>query len=182
MSSPFVFNVVALLRSGPGGALPEQRTQTGPSPVRIGPEMIALPEGGEVTVAATFTSLGEGVLVDADVTGQLHGQCVRCLRELSPQLDLRVSQLFTDSPGFITGDPEEDADAGSGDEVPQINGDEIDLLQSVIDEAGLSLPFNPTCEGGCPDDETDVPAPDGVSGEENEGRVDPRWSGLEKFL
>ena len=52
-----------------------------------------------------------------------------------------------------------------------------------IDEAVLSLPFNPTCEGGCDSQATGVPAPDGVSGEQpEEERVDPRWAGLEKFL
>lgn len=181
MSSPFVFNVAALLRGGSGAVMPEQRTQTGPTPVRIGPEMIAIPEGAEVTVAATLTPLGEGILVDADVTGQLSGQCVRCLRELHPQLDLHVSQVFSDSPDFIVGDPDEDE--GGGDEVPEVIDDEIDLLQSVVDEAGLNLPFNPTCEGGCPTDgETEVPPPDGVSGEDEKNLPDPRWAGLEKFL
>ena len=37
MKSPFVFDVAALLRGNP---LPETRTQSGPSPTRIGPEMI----------------------------------------------------------------------------------------------------------------------------------------------
>lgn len=59
MSSPFIFDVGALLR---GTAMPEQRTQTGPSPTRIGPEMIAIPEGGEVTVAALLTPLGGGIM------------------------------------------------------------------------------------------------------------------------
>ena len=41
MKSPFIFDVAALLR---GSALPEHLTQSGPSPTRIGPEMIAIPE------------------------------------------------------------------------------------------------------------------------------------------
>ncbi len=56
--------------------------------------------------------------------------------------------------------------------------DTVDLEQAFVDEAGLSLPFNPTCQPSCA--ETDVPEPDGVSGEVE--RVDPRWAGLEKFL
>lgn len=83
--------------------------------------------------------------------------------------------VFAISEGFITGDP-----ADEEDDVPSVVGDEIDLLQTVIDEAGVVLPFAPTCEGGC-----DINTPEGVevgvSGEEEE-RVDPRWSGLEKFL
>ena len=168
MTSPFVFTVARL------GDF-EQRTQTGPSPTRIGPEMIGIAEGSEVTVDATLTQLGGGVLVDATVTGRLTGQCVRCLTELNPPLELRVQQVFSGSEDFVTG---EEDDEGEVDELPEIVGDHIDLLQAVIDEAGLSLPFNPTCEGGCDDSET--PSPDGVSGEYQP--VDPRWADLEKFL
>lgn len=181
MSSPFIFNVATLLHGGTSASMPVQRTQTGPTPVRIGPEMIAVPEGGQVSVDATLTPLGEGVLVDADVSARLAGQCARCLRELDRQLDVHVSRVFSASPDFITGEEDGEDHEGSGDEVPELIGDELDLLQTVIDEVVLTLPFSPTCEGGCPAEGSDVPAPDGVSGEEGE-RVDPRWSGLEKFL
>lgn len=158
----------------------EHRTQAGPSPARIGNEMIAVEEGAEVTLAADLTMLGSGILVDADVTAELSGQCVRCLRDLSRELDLHVSQVFSLEDDFVVGDDAEDEE----EDVPQVNdANEIDLEQTVIDEAVLSLPFNPTCEGGCDSRGTDVPAPDGVSGEESEAeRVDPRWAGLEKFL
>ncbi|MDY3127752.1 MAG: YceD family protein [Corynebacterium sp.] len=171
MSSPFTFDVAQLLHE----TMPEQRTQVGPTPERIGLEMIAVPQGGEVTVDATLTPLGEGILVDAHVTGTLEGQCARCLRDLHPQLDISVSQVFSASDDFIGGDPAESDE----DEIPQVVGNSIDLLQTVIDEAGISLPFAPSCGQTC-----DVDTPEGVttgiSGEEE--RLDPRWSGLEKFL
>lgn len=178
MKSPFIFDVAALLR---GSALPEHLTQSGPSPTRIGPEMIAIPEGGKVIVEAQIIPLGGGLAVEADIEAQLLGQCFRCLRELTPTKTLHVSEVFAADPDFVTG---EDA-ADDEDELPMVNQDQIDLLQSVIDEAGLTLPFNPVCEelgyGACQDDET--PAPDGVSEEvEDEEKVDPRWAGLEKFL
>jgi uncharacterized protein len=179
MKSPFVFNVSELLHQGAAG-MPEHRTQTGPSPSRIGNEMIAVEEGAEVTLAADLTMLGSGVLVDADVTAQLSGQCVRCLRDLNRDLNLHVSQVFSLEDDFVGGDDAEDEE----EDVPQVNdANEIDLEQTVIDEAVLSLPFNPACEGGCDSQDTDVPAPDGVSEEQSEEeRVDPRWAGLEKFL
>ncbi len=180
MTNPFKFNVADLIH-GPGATgTPQDRTQTGPAPERIGVEMIAVPAGADVQVAATLTPLGGAVLADAHVTGTLTGQCVRCLRELHPELDLSISQVYATDPDFITGDPDEDSDAGSGDEVPLIDNDELDLLQAVIDEAGLTLPFNPTCEGGC-DMELPEGVTAGVSGEE-EATPDIRWSGLEKFL
>lgn len=173
MNSPFIFDVGALLR---GSAMPEERTQTGPSPTRIGPEMIAIPEGGEVTVAALLTPLGGGVMADADVRATLVGECSRCLRPLSRDHEFHVNVVFSGHDDFITGEAGEDDES---EDVPPVVDEQIDLLQSVIDEAGLTLPFNPVCEGGCPED-TEVPAPDGISGEEE--RVDPRWAGLEKFL
>ena len=157
--NPFIINVADALY---GDGMPVTVTQTGPSPSRIGPEMIAIPEGETVTVEATVIPLGSGVMVDATATATLTGQCVRCLKTLNPTESIRIEQVFSTSDAFITGDAEVDEDTGSGD------------------EAGLSWPFNPTCEPEC-DHDSDVPAPDGVSGEEQE-RVDPRWAGLEKFL
>ncbi len=162
--------------------MPEQRTQTGPAPERIGVEMIAIPKGEDLTVAAILTPLGSGVLVDADISGVLTGECARCLKELHPQLDLHVTQVFAADESFVSGDDADSDDAGSGDEIPEIEDDELDLLQAVIDEAGLNLPFAPVCEDGC-----DIQTPEGVTTgiseeEEEEEKVDPRWAGLEKFL
>ncbi|MCT1451429.1 YceD family protein [Corynebacterium sp. p3-SID1145] len=176
-TNPFIVDVSAAQR---GDGLPVTTTQTGPSPSRIGPEMIAIPEGQEISVESTVTPLGEGVLVDATATVQLKGECVRCLRELTPTETITVSQVFSGSDDFITGDDATSEDEGSGDDVPQIIDDTVNLEQAFVDEVGLSLPFNPVCEPECPED-SEVPSADGVSGEEND-LVDPRWAGLEKFL
>ncbi|MCF4006343.1 YceD family protein [Corynebacterium uropygiale] len=180
MTSPFIFDVADLLRSGD---VPEQRVQTGPAPTRIGVEMIAIPEGAEVTVSATLTPLGDAVMADADVSAALEGECVRCLETMTPPATFHVSGVFSDSPDFVTSAEDEDEDEGENGLLSVENGT-IDLLQLVIDEAGLSLPFNPQCEGGCvaEDSENAVPEPDGVSGEDEKNLPDPRWAGLEKFL
>ncbi len=181
MKSPFVFDVAALLR---GSGIPENIQQSGPSPTRIGPEMIAIPEGGTVDVDAHLIPLGGGISVQATIQAQLKGQCSRCLRELTPFTSLNVSEVFAVDDDFITGDEAEDED-----ELPQVHQDSIDLLQPVIDAAGLNLPFNPLCTelGFSSCDDSDVPAPDGSvddldDDEDGEDTVDPRWAGLEKFL
>lgn len=180
MTSPFIFDVASLLRSSD---VPEQRVQTGPTPTRIGVEMIAIPEGSEVTVSATLTPLGDAVMADADISAALEGECVRCLETMRPPAHFHVSGVFSDSPDFITR-AEDDDDEEAEDGLLHVEDGTIDLLQLVIDEAGLSLPFNPQCEGGCVanDDGDAVPAPDGVSGEDDTQLPDPRWAGLEKFL
>ena len=177
-SSPFVIDVGHVLRDGH----PEPFERTGPAPLRIGAEMIGVEPGAEVTVSGVVTPLGGGVLVDADVTAPLSGTCVRCLADLRENLDVHVSVAFSAGSGFVVDEDGEDAD---DEAVPPIVDDLADLTQSVIDEAVLALPFNPTCEtvedADCAEDETGVPAPDGVSGEE-EAPADPRWAALaEKF-
>lgn len=176
-NNPFEFDVSGVLN---GDGLPETVTHTGPSPSRIGPEMIAIPAGREVEVEATLTPLGSGVMVDATLTAQLEGQCVRCLKELTPTETLRISEVYAADDDFITGDTEEEEDQGSGDEIGRVEDDTVNLEQAFVNEAGLNLPFNPTCQPECEGD-TDVPTPDGISGEEN-NLVDPRWADLEKFL
>lgn len=176
-NNPFEFDVSGVLN---GDGLPETVTHAGPSPSRIGPEMIAIPAGREVEVEATLTPLGSGVMVDATLTAQLEGQCVRCLKELTPTETLRISEVYAADDDFITGDAEEEEDQGSGDEIGRVEGDTVNLEQAFVNEAGLTLPFNPTCQPECEGD-TDVPTPDGISGEEN-NLVDPRWADLEKFL
>lgn len=171
MNSPFVFNCAAVMS---GSGMPQHITQTGPSPERIGLPMIAIDSGSEVTVDATLTSLGSGIMVDATVSAQLSGQCSRCLAELHPMQEFHIHEVFSASDSFIQG-----AEADDEEDVPSVVDDQIDILQSVVDVAGLELPFNPVCEGDCA--ESDVPAPDGIAGEED-NLPDPRWAGLEKFL
>lgn len=170
MTNPFLFDAAEVIRSGGVDTL----TQTGPSPVRMGPAMIGIDEGAEVTITATVTSLGEGLLVEADITGPLTGECVRCLTPLSDEVNLHISQVFALSEDFVTGEEVGDDE----EDIPLVEHDQIDLTQMATDEAGLSLPFNPVCSGGC--DHEQVPAPDGDS--ETHQPMDPRWSGLEKFL
>lgn len=176
MANPFIFNVAEAVN---GDGMPVVTTQTGPSPSRLGPEMIGVPEGSEVTVEATITPLGSGVLVDATATGTLDGECVRCLARLTPTFRTSVSQVFSASDDFIVGDEEDEDLKGSGDEIFSVVDDTVDLEQAFVDEMGMSLPFNPACEPECVNT-GEVPEPDGVSGEVD--RVDPRWAGLEKFL
>lgn len=174
-SSPFILDVSHCLRD----SMPEQFRKVGDTPVRIGAEMIGVSEGTEVVVDGVITNLGGGVMVDATVTAPASGECVRCLAGLDKELSIHVSAVFSGSDDFITGDEADEDD----DEVLEIVDNTVDITQAVIDEAVLNLPFNPSCENlgvDCRESGTDVPEPDGVSGEEE--KVDPRWAALaDKF-
>ena len=132
-TNPFVFDVSGVIN---GDGLPETVTQTGPSPSRIGPEMIAIPEGRDVEVEATIIPLGSGVMVDATATAVLEGQCVRCLKELTPTETLRISEVFSNSDDFITGDAEVDED---DEDVGQPEPMAPELLSEAMVRSGFLL-------------------------------------------
>lgn len=174
MDSPFKFDVSDL------DDAPERVTHRGPSPERIGVAMIAIPEGAQVEVDAQLQDVGSGVQITADISAPLHGQCSRCLARLERTSSFHIEQFFAADEGVFVDAPESDDDSDvSPEEYPVVAEGTVDLIQQVIDEVGLNLPFNPVCENGC-EDSSEVPSPDGVSGEKV--GVDPRWAGLEKYL
>lgn len=163
---PLRFDVGSILSDGH----PTHVTRTGPVGSRIGLPMIGIEPGTEVTLDAQLVPLGDGLMVDATVTAPLHGQCSRCLDDLNSNCEFRINEVFAATEDFIGGEEAED-----GDEVPSLDRDQLDLTQTLIDAAGLSLPFNPTCE------DYDLPCNNEVTPDEPEDLIDPRWAGLEKF-
>jgi len=109
----------------------------------------------------------EGVVVRGDLRTRFAAECGVCLRELSGDVAVHVSELFEDQPV-------------DGDTYPLL-GHSLDLEQLVRDAVLLDLPLAPTCAstGGQPchpdvahlgDDHADEAAP-----------VDPRWSALSEL-
>ena len=165
MTSPLVIPVAAVLHGG----IPETITQTGPAPERIGLEMMGIEKGAQLTVTAQLVPLGGGVLVDAQVEGPLSGTCSRCLDPLKKQASIHVKEVFAASDDFIAMDDEDEDDDY---EPPRVEGDDVNLLQSLIDEAGVTLPFSPTC------DFTGQPCDYESETILKEKPTDPRWAGL----
>lgn len=178
--SPFI---VPLRQLSPSSQEPEFVDQQGPSPRRIGSTMLAIEEGSPVSVTGSLIPIGDGILAQLQVHAELHGECVRCLQELRENYTTEIQGVFSDDPSLIHTDDGSDVDAEEQADaaVYSLTGDSIDIEQLLTDAVGLELPFNPTCPEGCDNDATEVPEPDGISGEEAD-RVDPRWAGLEKFL
>lgn len=144
----------------------------------IGLDLIGIPAGSPVSIDVELEAVNEGVLVTGLITGPTEGQCVNCLSEIHGTVEATLTELFV-YPDSETADTIQD-----DDEVYLLDDPtELDLEQAIIDAVGLALPFAPSCssvEGHpCPED-VDMPAVDGVSGEENE-LIDPRWADLEKF-
>jgi uncharacterized protein len=143
---------------------------------RIGLDMIAVPPGTELEVDVRLESVSEGVLATATVTGEVAGECGRCLVDFTEPLQVEFVELFAypDSTTDATTEP---------DEVSRVEGDHLDLEPVLRDAVVLSLPLTPLCRpdcaGLCPEcgeRRDDLPE------DHSHSQLDPRWAGLaERF-
>lgn len=146
------------------------------APALLGLDMIGVPEGSPLELTVRLESVTEGVLATGRVTGELHGECGRCLSEFTEALDVDFMELFAypDSATDITTDE---------DEVGRLKGDHLDLEPLVRDTVVLSLPLTPLCSPdcaglcpGCGERLDDLPD------DHSHTQIDPRWAALtERF-
>ncbi len=134
-------------------------------PEAFGNAVIGVPKGGELDIEGRLESLHDGILVTAEVSGTVEGECVRCLIPIAQPLEVEFQELF--------------AYPGASDFDYQVEIDHIDLEQVVRDTVVPALPFQPLCqedcEGLCPICGVrllDHP------GHEHEAAIDPRWAAL----
>jgi uncharacterized protein len=167
--SPLVLNISRLGRR-PGSMLTV--TQTVPSPVRIGLELIAIDEGAPLTQDLRLESVSEGVLVTGTVSAPTSGECARCLTSVTGDVEIELTELFA-YPDSATDETTE------ADEIGRVVDDTIDLEQPIIDAVGMALPFaplcGPDCAGLCP--QCGVPLATADPGHRHE-QIDPRWAKL----
>ena len=102
------------------------------APADLGIAVIGVPPGSPVELDLRLESVVEGVLVTGTATVEVRGECVRCLGEVSGQLEVDIQELFV-YPGV-----EPDDDLAS-----RLQGDLIDLEPLLRDEVVLDLPFQP---------------------------------------
>ena len=119
------------------GAMKVVRT-TVEAPADLGIAVIGVPPGSPVELDLRLESVVEGVLVSGLATVQLRGECVRCLGEVSEELEIDVQELFVY--------PESDA---TDDEASRLEGDLVDLEPLLRDGVVLDLPFQPLCREDC---------------------------------
>jgi uncharacterized protein len=143
-----------------------------PAPADLGLELISVPEGSDVELDLSLTSVSEGVYVSGRVRGSLQGECGRCLNEISQSFDVPVAELYA----YAESTTEETTDE---DEVGRMQGDLIDLEPAVRDAVVLTLPTNPVCRPDCPGlcPECGVHFDD-LPADHSHEDVDPRWAAL----
>jgi uncharacterized protein len=171
--APLVLDARQLPRS-PGSMRTVDRVVAAPGD--LGLAMIGVPEGAELGLDLRLESVSEGVLVSGTVTAPIEGECARCLRPISTELEVTIQELFAY--------PDSTTDATTEqDEVGRMQGDLIDLQPAVRDAVVLALPSSPLCRDDCPGlcpvcgaHWDDLPPDHG-----HEDQVDPRWAALRKL-
>lgn len=164
--SPLVFDTRALGRRA--GAMTTVRS-TVPAPADLGIEVIGVPEGSPIDLDVRLEAVVEGVLVTGTATMQAVGECVRCLTEVTVDVEADIQELFVHDP---SGEDDE--------EVSVLQGDLVDLEPVLRDDVVLDLPFQPLCTpdcaGLCP---TCGARLDDDPGHHHDEDVDPRWAALQ---
>ena len=99
---------------------------------------------GPVTARIRYYRSGTELFFTGEVSGEVVGQCARCLEGFTFRLTAPFSFVFVPRVSRWTGD----ADAGDVD-LYSYAGDEIDLSPSLREHILLSLPTLPLCDEGC---------------------------------
>jgi uncharacterized protein len=149
------------------GSMRTVRT-TAAAPADLGIAVIAVPENAPIDLDLRLESVVEGVLVTGTATVPLRGECVRCLREISDELEVDVQELFTYA--------ESEA---SEEEASRLQGELIDLEPVLRDQVVLDLPFQPVCSPDCAGLCVTCGANLNLQPEHrHDDDLDPRWSAL----
>jgi uncharacterized protein len=129
---PLVFDIRTL-----GSASARSETRTVPAPAELGSGLVRVPERSDLELEVQLEDVTDGVLVTADVTAQLAGECARCLEEFSSSAEVSFQELFAVEAG------------GSGDDGYLLDGDLLDLEPALRDAVVLDLPLSPLCSPDC---------------------------------
>jgi uncharacterized protein len=151
-----------------------------PATKDLGTEVVRVPEGSDVELDLRLEAVMDGVLVTGTAGVTLTGECVRCLREIDDDLTVELSELFyypaTKRSLLEEGDEE-------AEELPTLDGEQLDLETTVRDAVVLALPFQPLCRpdcgGLCP---VCGERMDDLEPGHHHEQLDPRWSALGALL
>lgn len=161
------------------GSLKDVHVET-PAPADLGTEVIGVPEGDPVVLDAQLVSVDDGVLARGRADLHVHGECVRCLRDLDDDRTVSFDEMY-----FL---PEAArAQAAEGDEEADdlflVGETTLDLEPALRDALVLDLPFRPLCRpdcrGLCPDCGERL---DDLPADHHHDHLDPRWSALAGLL
>ena len=148
------------------------------APAGLGTAVIGVPEGSSLVVDARLTSLEDGVLARGRADVHVHGECVRCLRDLDEERTVTFDELYYLPEAVWAAEDGEDVD-----DVLLVGEDSLDLEPALRDALVPALPFRPLCRpdcaGLCPECGRRV---DNLPADHRHDHPDPRWSALAALL
>lgn len=146
---------------------------TVPAPADLGTALVGVDAGSDLVLDLRLEAVMEGVLVSGEVRGVVVGECGRCLGPIRQPVSVPVQELFV-YPDRVAAEDEEE------EELPEVEGDLIDLEPTLRDAVVTALPFQPLCRPDCPGlcpecgvRLADVPEP------HVHEKVDARWAALQ---
>lgn len=172
-ASPFVVDTRELGRR-PGAM--RRLTRTVPAPADLGIDVIGVPEGSDVELALRLESVQEGVLVTGTASATAVGECVRCLERVEAPVEVDLQELFAYLGGRRPA-PEEDEEP-----LPELDGDYLDLEETLHDAVVLALPLQPVCREDCPGLCPQCGARLADDPEHSHDDADPRWAALQSVF
>jgi uncharacterized protein len=96
-----------------------------------------------LTVAVNFYRAGQDLFFQGRITGQLKGQCSRCVEDYTFPLAVDFNFVFVPRHEVGAAGEEEDAD------LTYYEGEEIDLSPMLQEQVLLALPTRPLCRENC---------------------------------
>lgn len=168
-AAPLVLDTRELGRR-PGSMRPVRREVAAPR--RIGLDLVAVPEGGELVLDLRMESVVEGVLVTGSVSGVAEGECSRCLEPVTEPVTVHLTELYA-YPGSAAEATTED------DGTRSVADDLVDLGEAITDAVALALPLQPLCSEDCAGLCAECGELFAVVGPEHRHEtMDPRWAAL----
>lgn len=152
------------------GAMKELRA-VAEAPEGLGSDVIGVPPKSPIDLDLRLQAVVDGVLVTGTASATVVGECGRCLKEISDELEIDIQELYL----YPTTNEDDE-------EASRLDGELLDLEPLVRDEVVLDLPFMPLCKpdcaGLCPSCGQDLNAePDHHHGD----AIDPRWGDLARW-
>ena len=151
-----------------------------PAPTGLGTEVVGVPEGSEMTLVASLTSMDDGVLVRGEADVHVHGECVRCLRDLDEDRTVTFDELYFLPEAAAAQKEEGDEEA---EDLFLVGETSLDLEPALRDALVLDLPFRPLCRPDCAglcqecgERLDDLPE------DHHHEVLNPRWSALSALL
>jgi uncharacterized protein len=140
------------------------------APVDLGTDVIGIPEGSDLELDLRLEAVMEGVLVSGVVRGKATGECVRCLDDISVDVDADIQELYV-----YPGKTPEGAD---DEDLRELQDELIDLEPALRDAVVLALPFTPVCRDDCPGLCSECGAHLADDPAHTHESADPRWAAL----